>query len=164
MINPIVWKCLFLSCQSSMTYWRHKELFFSQLMYAQYTWSEFKFVFSLRIVMCTFAYSVPCFHTRRLCVCVCVCVCVYVCVVSYVHCYNCMFLLQKQVDANQCVTQAKVKEALDILRGAVMIVYPMGLPPHDPVHMELENQEDLSGTQVCVWSSRLYHEHCSFQK
>lgn len=41
-----------------------------------------------------------------------------------------------------------VKEALDQLRGAVMIVYPMGLPPHDPIKMELENREDLSGTQV----------------
>lgn len=41
-----------------------------------------------------------------------------------------------------------VKEALDQLRGAVMIVYPMGLPPHDPIRMEFENQEDLSGTQV----------------
>ena len=41
-----------------------------------------------------------------------------------------------------------VKEALDQLRGAVMIVYPMGLPPHDPIRMELENNEDLSGTQV----------------
>ena len=29
-----------------------------------------------------------------------------------------------------------------------MIVYPMGLPPHDPVKQELENTEDLSGTQV----------------
>ena len=41
-----------------------------------------------------------------------------------------------------------VKEALDQLRGAVMIVYPMGLPPHDPIRMELENNEDLSGMQV----------------
>lgn len=41
-----------------------------------------------------------------------------------------------------------VKEALDQLRGAVMIVYPMGLPPHDPIRMEFENKEDLSGTQV----------------
>ena len=46
------------------------------------------------------------------------------------------------------VSQATVKEALDILRGAVMIVYPMGLPPHENVKMELENNEDLSGTQV----------------
>jgi len=29
-----------------------------------------------------------------------------------------------------------------------MIVYPMGLPPHDPIKQELENTEDLSGTQV----------------
>ncbi len=41
-----------------------------------------------------------------------------------------------------------VKLALDQLRGAVMIVYPMGLPPHDPIKMEFEDQEDLSGTQV----------------
>jgi len=43
-----------------------------------------------------------------------------------------------------------VKEALDILRGAVMIVYPMGLPPHDPIKMEFDNEEDLAGTQVGV--------------
>ena len=41
-----------------------------------------------------------------------------------------------------------VKDAIDQMRGAVMIVYPMGLPPHDPVKQELENTEDLSGTQV----------------
>lgn len=55
---------------------------------------------------------------------------------------------QKQVQANVCLTAETVKEALDPLRGAVMIVYPMGLPPHDPIRMEFENQEDLSGTQV----------------
>lgn len=58
------------------------------------------------------------------------------------------FMPQKQVQANVCVTMEMVKEALDQLRGAVMIVYPMGLPPHDPVRMELEEREDLSGTQV----------------
>ena len=47
------------------------------------------------------------------------------------------------------VTQQTVKEALDILRGAVTIVYPMGLPPHENIKMEFENNEDLSGTQVC---------------
>ena len=31
-----------------------------------------------------------------------------------------------------------------------MIVYPMGLPPHDPIKMEFDNEEDLSGTQVSV--------------
>jgi len=36
------------------------------------------------------------------------------------------------------------------MRGAVMIVYPMGLPPHDPIKQELENTEDLSGTQASL--------------
>lgn len=55
---------------------------------------------------------------------------------------------KKKAEANVCVTQASVKEALDILRGAVMIVYPMNLPPHENVRLELENQEDLTGTQA----------------
>lgn len=59
-----------------------------------------------------------------------------------------LFSLKKQVEANVCLTMEMVKEALDRLRGAVMIVYPMGLPPHDPIKMEFENQEDLIGTQV----------------
>ncbi|XP_015736859.1 cilia- and flagella-associated protein 298 isoform X2 [Coturnix japonica] len=53
---------------------------------------------------------------------------------------------KKQVQANVCLNLDMVKDALDQLRGAVMIVYPMGLPPHDPVRMELEDKEDLSGT------------------
>ena len=56
---------------------------------------------------------------------------------------------KKQVTSDVCVTQKIVSQALDILRGAVTIVYPMGLPPHDPVQAEFDNQEDLSGTQVC---------------
>ncbi|XP_078512353.1 cilia- and flagella-associated protein 298 isoform X3 [Lissotriton helveticus] len=55
---------------------------------------------------------------------------------------------KKQVQANICVTMNMVKDALDQLRGAVTIVYPMGLPPHDPIRMEFENEEDLSGTQA----------------
>lgn len=47
-----------------------------------------------------------------------------------------------------CLTQKLINDALSILRGAIMIVYPMGLPPHDPIHRELENTEDLSGTQA----------------
>ncbi|NP_001086851.1 cilia- and flagella-associated protein 298-A [Xenopus laevis] len=55
---------------------------------------------------------------------------------------------KKQAEANVCVTLEMVKEATDQLRGAVMIVYPMGLPPHDPIRMEFENNEDLSGTHA----------------
>ncbi|XP_008425473.1 cilia- and flagella-associated protein 298 [Poecilia reticulata] len=57
---------------------------------------------------------------------------------------------KKQAQANVCVTMEMVKEALDQLRGAVMIVYPMGLPPHDPIRMEFDDQEDLSGTQASL--------------
>ncbi|XP_059913374.1 cilia- and flagella-associated protein 298 isoform X1 [Gadus macrocephalus] len=57
---------------------------------------------------------------------------------------------KKQAQAGVCVTAEMVKEALDQLRGAVMIVYPMGLPPHDPIRMELENNEDLSGMQASL--------------
>lgn len=53
------------------------------------------------------------------------------------------------MEAGVFVTMEMVKDALDQLRGAVMIVYPMGLPPYDPIRMEFENKEDLSGTQVC---------------
>ena len=50
--------------------------------------------------------------------------------------------------ANILLTSETIKDSLDQMRGAVMIVYPMGLPPHDPIRQELENTEDLSGTQV----------------
>ncbi|XP_071956613.1 cilia- and flagella-associated protein 298-A-like [Antedon mediterranea] len=56
----------------------------------------------------------------------------------------------KQAAANVCMTKQMVQEALDQLRGAVMIVYPMGLPPHDPIQMELENNEDLEGQQASL--------------
>lgn len=57
---------------------------------------------------------------------------------------------KKQVGADVCVTQAVVQEALDKLRGAVTIVYPMGLPPHDPIKAEFDNTEDLSGMQASL--------------
>ncbi len=41
-----------------------------------------------------------------------------------------------------------IRDALDKLRGAVTIVYPMNLPPYDPVRLEFEGNEDLVGTQV----------------
>ncbi|XP_043225865.1 cilia- and flagella-associated protein 298-like isoform X2 [Amphibalanus amphitrite] len=55
-----------------------------------------------------------------------------------------------QARAGVPLTERVVAEALSILRGATMIVYPMGLPPYDPVRMELENREDLSGTQASL--------------
>jgi hypothetical protein len=52
------------------------------------------------------------------------------------------------VQRDSSLNQQKIQECIDELRGAVTIVYPMGLPPHDPIQMELENKEDLEGTQV----------------
>ncbi|KAG5448161.1 Cilia- and flagella-associated protein 298, variant 2 [Clonorchis sinensis] len=52
------------------------------------------------------------------------------------------------VKRDQCMDKSTVKEALMMLSGAVTIVYPMGLPPHDPIKKELDNEEDLEGTQV----------------
>lgn len=43
-----------------------------------------------------------------------------------------------------------VQEALDMLRGAVMIAYPMNLPPHDVIRQEFDNNEDLTGTQASL--------------
>jgi len=43
-----------------------------------------------------------------------------------------------------------IKDCLNMLKGAVTIVYPMGLPPHDPIKMEFDNEEDLSGTQASL--------------
>ncbi|KAJ3589397.1 hypothetical protein NHX12_010242 [Muraenolepis orangiensis] len=57
---------------------------------------------------------------------------------------------KKQAQASVCVTIEMVKEALNQLRGVVMMVYPMGLPPHDPIRMELEDKEDLVGTQASL--------------
>ncbi|XP_066475182.1 cilia- and flagella-associated protein 298 isoform X2 [Tiliqua scincoides] len=57
---------------------------------------------------------------------------------------------KKQLQANVCVNMDMVKDALDQLRGAVMIVYPMGLPPYDPIRMEFEDKEDLSGTHASL--------------
>ncbi|XP_068974048.1 cilia- and flagella-associated protein 298 isoform X3 [Bombus vancouverensis nearcticus] len=57
---------------------------------------------------------------------------------------------KKLVQQEKLVTQKTVQEALDILRGAVTIVYPMGLPPHDIIRQEFENTEDLSGTQASL--------------
>jgi hypothetical protein len=54
---------------------------------------------------------------------------------------------KKLVQADQCVTCDQINEALQQLKGAVMIVYPMGLPPYDPIELEFKNQEELEGTQ-----------------
>ncbi|XP_055846162.1 cilia- and flagella-associated protein 298 [Episyrphus balteatus] len=55
---------------------------------------------------------------------------------------------KKLVLTNNPMTLKIVEEAIDLLRGAVTIVYPMQLPPHDVIRMEFTNMEDLAGTQA----------------
>lgn len=54
------------------------------------------------------------------------------------------------IEDNKPLVQKNIKEALDLLRGAVTIVYPMQLPPHDSIRNEFQNTEDLSGTQAAL--------------
>ena len=53
--------------------------------------------------------------------------------------------------ANKCLDEKDIQDAIDKMRGSVMIVYPMDLPPHDPIKMEFDNEEDLTGTQVGIF-------------
>lgn len=57
---------------------------------------------------------------------------------------------KKLVEANKALTIKQVQEALALLSGTVTIVYPMQLPPHDSIRMELANTEDLCGTQASL--------------
>ena len=59
--------------------------------------------------------------------------------------------MQKHVDANKAMTKEIIKDTIDQLRGALMIVYPMGLPPYDAIRLEFEDNEDLAGItpKVC---------------
>lgn len=58
--------------------------------------------------------------------------------------------MQKLVQSQIPLTLKKVQEALDVLRGVIMIVYPMNLPPHDTIRLEIENNEDLTGTHASL--------------
>ncbi|XP_032598986.1 cilia- and flagella-associated protein 298 [Drosophila grimshawi] len=55
---------------------------------------------------------------------------------------------KKLCNFSKPLTLKIIQEALNILRGAVTIVYPMKLPPHDTIQMEFTNMEDLTGTQA----------------
>ncbi len=46
------------------------------------------------------------------------------------------------------LTRKLLRDAVDNVRGAVMICYPMGLPDWDMVRMLLEDREELAGTSV----------------
>lgn len=73
-----------------------------------------------------------------------------------------IYLLQKQVQAGVFLNQKKIQETLDMLQSTVMIIYPMNLPPHDPIRLELENCEDLTGTQASLEVSIYYVGSCKY--
>lgn len=50
---------------------------------------------------------------------------------------------KKAVEADVCLTLAHIDDCLSMLKGAVSIVYPTGLPNYDPISKELEG--DLKG-------------------
>ncbi|KAG2433099.1 hypothetical protein HYH02_012802 [Chlamydomonas schloesseri] len=55
-----------------------------------------------------------------------------------------------QVAKKVPLTLKALQEAVDNVRGAVMICYPMGLPEWDPVRLGLEGSEDLAGTSYAA--------------
>ncbi|PNH11745.1 hypothetical protein TSOC_001423 [Tetrabaena socialis] len=55
-----------------------------------------------------------------------------------------------QVAKKVPLTVRALQEAVDNIRGAVMICYPMGLPEWDPVRQGLEDKEELAGTSYAA--------------
>ena len=53
----------------------------------------------------------------------------------------------KNVQMKRASSAAALEEAINNVRGAVMIVYPMGLPDYDHVRQILEEREDTSGAE-----------------
>lgn len=53
---------------------------------------------------------------------------------------------EENAAAGKPLTEGTVREALKVVRGAVTVVYPMGLPRFDPVRMELDNAEELDAS------------------
>jgi cilia- and flagella-associated protein 298 len=51
-----------------------------------------------------------------------------------------------QVEKRVCLTPEMIQAQIDLLRGAVTIAYPMGLPEYDRVAACLDDDEDLSGS------------------
>ena len=56
--------------------------------------------------------------------------------------------VQDQVGRKVLLTKPMLEEAIDHIRGAVMIAFPQGLPEWDLVRQALENTEELAGTSV----------------
>jgi len=51
-----------------------------------------------------------------------------------------------KVAQNFFITDKELEEAIQTIKGAVMIAYPMGIPTFDPVQEIIDDNEDLSGS------------------
>eukprot|EP00793_Prasinoderma_coloniale_P002548 PRCOL_00002030-RA len=60
----------------------------------------------------------------------------------------------KKAEQRQTMTLKELEDAIQTVAGAVMICYPMGLPPWDPVKDMLEGTEELAGTAA----SKVVHD------
>lgn len=57
---------------------------------------------------------------------------------------------KKQVEFKKPLTKKDLAEHVDVIRGAVMIAYPMGLPEWDPVRLDIEGDEKPSNTPLGI--------------
>ena len=57
---------------------------------------------------------------------------------------------KKNVEAKRPLTRKDLMDAIGVVRGAVMIAYPMGLPEWDPVRMDIEGDEKPSNTPLGI--------------
>nr|ACO15267.1 C21orf59 [Caligus clemensi] len=63
-------------------------------------------------------------------------------------------LAAKKLTESEPLTWGHIKEGLQIIGGALKIVYTHGIPSFDPVQMELDNNEDLDTSDI--WDPTLY--------
>jgi len=58
-------------------------------------------------------------------------------------------VVSKELAANRkLISMEAIEEAMQNVKGAVMMAYPMGLPEWDPIRQALENDEDLAGQEA----------------
>ena len=70
---------------------------------------------------------------------------------------KCRMDAEQNVKAGVALTFKVVRECIDILKGAVSIVYPMGLPEYDPVRMELENRDESVSSFISQSNNIIAH-------
>lgn len=71
------------------------------------------------------------------------------CLIEEAISQQCVRHSQDQVERKVLLTKASLEEAVDHIRGAVMIAFPQGLPEWDLVRQAIEGTEELAGTSVC---------------